>query len=207
MPTKPVTRLRGVFAIEKRVSPPGARSRRSSRRRRGNAEDWGKLEFEETKIGRLDHKIEKLKIIKGVPGVEWLRPEGTQRRPRNHAGRIHTVWSHGRVTPHPFDSHAERQHREHGRRRQRSGVQRASWRRQMRGHGGPRLQRGDISETGIENIACMIEKPTLDSFKAICKREGCGCSRHRRPGGRQGGDEDRQARDLRRAGQPACAGG
>ena len=39
------------------------------------AEEWGKLELEETKIGRLDHKIEKLKIIKLVPGVEWLRPD------------------------------------------------------------------------------------------------------------------------------------
>src|SRR5437879_2757404 len=27
-----------------------------------NAVEWGKLELEETKIGRLDHKIEKLKI-------------------------------------------------------------------------------------------------------------------------------------------------
>src|SRR5689334_15138445 len=41
-----------------------------------NAEEWGRSELEETKIGRLDHKIEKLKIIKLVPGVEWLRPDG-----------------------------------------------------------------------------------------------------------------------------------
>ena len=41
-----------------------------------NAEAWGKLEFDETKIGRLDHKIAKLKIIKLVPGVDWLRPDG-----------------------------------------------------------------------------------------------------------------------------------
>mgnify|MGYP002528101499 CR=1 FL=1 len=33
-------------------------------------------ELEETKIGRLDHKIEKLQIIRNVPGVEWLRPDG-----------------------------------------------------------------------------------------------------------------------------------
>ncbi|MFA6959460.1 MAG: aldehyde dehydrogenase [Opitutaceae bacterium] len=38
------------------------------------AEEWGKLEFEETKIGRLAHKIEKLQIVKLVPGIEWLRP-------------------------------------------------------------------------------------------------------------------------------------
>jgi aldehyde dehydrogenase len=39
------------------------------------AEELGRLELEETKIGRLDHKIEKLKIIKRVPGVEALRSD------------------------------------------------------------------------------------------------------------------------------------
>lgn len=38
------------------------------------ADEWGTKEFHETKIGRLDHKIAKLKIIKDVPGVEWFRP-------------------------------------------------------------------------------------------------------------------------------------
>lgn len=38
-----------------------------------NAAEWGKIEFEETKIGRLDHKIEKLKICGDlVPGIEFL---------------------------------------------------------------------------------------------------------------------------------------
>src|SRR5437899_2908192 len=41
-----------------------------------NAESWGRIELEETKIGRLDHKIEKLKIINLVPGVDWLHPDG-----------------------------------------------------------------------------------------------------------------------------------
>ncbi|WP_437186170.1 aldehyde dehydrogenase family protein [Planctomicrobium sp. SH668] len=40
-----------------------------------NAEVWGKAEFEETKVGRLDHKIEKLKIIKLVPGTEFLKTD------------------------------------------------------------------------------------------------------------------------------------
>ena len=40
-----------------------------------NAPEWGRFELEETKIGRLDHKIEKLQIIRHVPGVEWLRPD------------------------------------------------------------------------------------------------------------------------------------
>lgn len=38
------------------------------------AEEWGAIEFQETKIGRLDHKIEKLKICGPlVPGVEFLQ--------------------------------------------------------------------------------------------------------------------------------------
>lgn len=37
------------------------------------AKEWGAIEFEETKIGRLDHKIEKLKICGDlVPGVEMI---------------------------------------------------------------------------------------------------------------------------------------
>ena len=38
-----------------------------------NAQDWGRIEFEETKIGRLDHKIAKLEMLSGVAGVEFLR--------------------------------------------------------------------------------------------------------------------------------------
>ncbi len=37
------------------------------------AEELGRLEMEETQIGRLDHKIEKLQIVKLVPGIEYLR--------------------------------------------------------------------------------------------------------------------------------------
>lgn len=40
------------------------------------AEEWGKLELAETKIGRLDHKIAKLQGIPNVPGVEWIKPYG-----------------------------------------------------------------------------------------------------------------------------------
>jgi len=40
-----------------------------------NADQWGRAEMEETKIGRVDHKIEKLKIIKLVPGTEFIQPD------------------------------------------------------------------------------------------------------------------------------------
>ncbi|MCA9086115.1 MAG: aldehyde dehydrogenase family protein, partial [Planctomycetaceae bacterium] len=39
------------------------------------AEELGRLEFEETKIGRLDHKIGKLKVIRSVPGMEFMKSE------------------------------------------------------------------------------------------------------------------------------------
>jgi len=39
-----------------------------------NAREWGRQELEETRIGRLDHKIEKLQIVRRVPGPEWFRP-------------------------------------------------------------------------------------------------------------------------------------
>ena len=42
-----------------------------------NAQAWGKMEFDETKIGRLDHKIEKLQILELVPGVEFLKTNAT----------------------------------------------------------------------------------------------------------------------------------
>lgn len=37
------------------------------------AEELGTAELAETQIGRLDHKIEKLQIIRNVPGVEFLK--------------------------------------------------------------------------------------------------------------------------------------
>ncbi|MBL6707010.1 MAG: aldehyde dehydrogenase EutE [Planctomycetaceae bacterium] len=37
------------------------------------AEELGTAELAETKIGRLDHKIEKLQIIRRVPGIEYLK--------------------------------------------------------------------------------------------------------------------------------------
>lgn len=41
-----------------------------------NAAEWGRVELEETKIGRLDHKIDKLAGLKSLPGVEFLKPNG-----------------------------------------------------------------------------------------------------------------------------------
>ncbi|MGB0259713.1 MAG: aldehyde dehydrogenase family protein, partial [Coraliomargarita sp.] len=41
-----------------------------------NAERWGQIEFNETKIGRLEHKPLKLQGVKNVLGTEYMTPQG-----------------------------------------------------------------------------------------------------------------------------------
>jgi aldehyde dehydrogenase len=38
-----------------------------------HAAEWGRIELDETKIGRLDHKIAKLELLEGIPGVDFLQ--------------------------------------------------------------------------------------------------------------------------------------
>ena len=137
-----------------------------------NAVEWGKLELEETKIGRLDHKIEKLKIIKLVPGVEWLHPDGRSGdhgitleeytpfgvvaaiTPSTHSiptlsGNIVNIVAAGNgvvFNAHPAAARcAAIAVREYNR-----AIER---------------------EVGIENLITIVEQPTLDSFKTICNHE------------------------------------
>ncbi|MDR3456067.1 MAG: aldehyde dehydrogenase [Verrucomicrobiae bacterium] len=137
-----------------------------------NAEAWGKLEFDETKIGRLDHKIAKLQIIKLVPGVDWLRPDARSGdfgitleeftpfgvvgavTPSTHSiptlsGNIVNICAAGNSVV--FNAHPSAA-------RCAASAVRA-------------YNEAIYRETGIENIACIIEKPTLDSFNALCKNE------------------------------------
>jgi aldehyde dehydrogenase len=137
-----------------------------------NAEPWGKIEFDETKIGRLDHKVAKLKIIKLVPGVDWIRPDGRSGdhgimleeytpfgvvgavTPSTHSiptlsGNIVNIVAAGNSVV--FNAHPSAA-------KCAAGAVRA-------------YNEAIYRETGIENIACMVEKPTLDSFNAICKNE------------------------------------
>ena len=61
---------RGHSKTAARLSTASARSASSQ------AEELGRAELEETKIGRLDHKIGKLReAIPQVPGVEYLRTD------------------------------------------------------------------------------------------------------------------------------------
>jgi aldehyde dehydrogenase len=137
-----------------------------------NAEPWGKLELDETKIGRLDHKIEKLKIIKLVPGVEWLRPDGRSGdhgitleeytpfgvvgavTPSTHSiptlsGNIVNIVAAGNAVV--FNAHPAAA-------RCAAAAVRA-------------YNQAIHRETGIENIATIIEKPSMDSFAGMCKHE------------------------------------
>jgi aldehyde dehydrogenase len=137
-----------------------------------NAEQWGKIEFEETKIGRLDHKIAKLGLIKLVPGVDWLRPDARSGdhgitleeytpfgvvgavTPSTHSiptlsGNIVNICAAGNSVV--FNAHPSAS-------RCAATAVRA-------------YNEAIYRETGIENVVCVIEKPTLDSFNAICKNE------------------------------------
>jgi aldehyde dehydrogenase len=137
-----------------------------------NAEEWGRIELEETKIGRLDHKIEKLKIIKLVPGVEWLQPEGRSGdhgimleeftpfgvvaaiTPSTHSvptlsGNIVNIVAAGNAVV--FNAHP-------------AGAKCAAKAVQA-------YNQAIEREVGIENLVTIIEQPTLDSFKAICSHE------------------------------------
>ena len=134
-----------------------------------NAEPWGKIEFEETKIGRLDHKIAKLQIIKLVPGVDWLRPDGRSGdhgitleeytpfgvvaaiTPSTHSvptlsGNIVNIVAAGNAVV--FNAHP-------------AGAKCAA--RAVQAYN-QAIER----ELGIANLITIIEQPTLDSFKAIC---------------------------------------
>jgi aldehyde dehydrogenase len=137
-----------------------------------NAVEWGRIELEETKIGRLDHKIEKLKIIKLVPGVEWLRPEGHSGdhgitleeftpfgvvaaiTPSTHSiptlsGNIINIVAAGNAVV--FNAHPS------------AARCAASAVRQY--------NRAIERELGIQNLITIVEQPTLDSFKSICNHE------------------------------------
>ncbi len=137
-----------------------------------NAEPWGRIEFEETKIGSLPHKIAKLGLIKLVPGVDWLRPDAMSGdhgitleeytpfgvvgaiTPSTHSiptlsGNIVNICAAGNAVV--FNAHP-------------SAAKCAAT--AVRAY-----NEAIYRETGIENIACIIEKPTLDSFNALCKNE------------------------------------
>src|SRR5579864_6065084 len=136
------------------------------------AEEWGRLELEETKIGRLDHKIEKLKIIKLVPGVEWLHPDG---RSGDHGITLEEYTPFGVVAAITPSTHSIPTL---------SGnvvnIVAAGNGVVFNAHPGAakcaamavrEYNKAIERETGIQNLITIVETPTLDSFKAICAHE------------------------------------
>lgn len=136
------------------------------------AEEWGKLELDETKIGRLDHKIEKLKGLRDVPGVEFLQPyamsgdhgitleeyapfgvigavtPSTHSIPTMACNVISMVAAGNAVV---FNAHP-------------AAVKCAVTAARF-------LNEAIYRKTGIENIFTIIEHPTIESFNAIAKNE------------------------------------
>lgn len=136
------------------------------------AVEWGKFEFEETKIGRLEHKIEKLQIVKLVPGVEWIKPYGLSGDhgitmeehtpfgvigailPVTHSvptlsGNIINIVAAGNsvvFNPHPGGARS-------------AALAVRSYNEAIH------------AALGIENLVCTVEKPTLDSFTALTRNE------------------------------------
>ncbi len=135
-----------------------------------NAAAWGRFEYEETKIGRLDHKIEKLQIVKLVPGVEWLHPDARSGDhgitleeytpfgvvaailPMTHsiptlAGNVINIVAAGNAVvfnPHPGGARS-------------AALSVAAFNEAI------------SADLGIENLVCTIEQPSLDSFAALCQ--------------------------------------
>jgi aldehyde dehydrogenase len=137
-----------------------------------NAVGWGRAEWDETKIGRLDHKIEKLKIIKLVPGVDWLRPDA---RSGDHGITLEEYTPFGvvgAVTPstHSIPTLSG------------NVVNMVAAGNAVVFNAHPAASRCAAlavrvyneaihRETGIENLITIIEQPTLESFKAMCANE------------------------------------
>jgi aldehyde dehydrogenase len=136
-----------------------------------NAKSWGEIEFAETKIGRLDHKIEKLRICGDlVPGVEFLErmafsgdfgltiidfaPWGvigaitpsTHSVPTLTGNAINMIAAGNSVV---FNTHPGA-----------CGVAAVAIRA---------YNEAIFAETGIPDLLTMVAKPTLATFDAMCK--------------------------------------
>ncbi len=133
--------------------------------------ELGTLEFQETKIGRLDHKIEKLVSVgKTVPGVEFLRSEVfsgdhglaviehapfgvigavtpvTHSLPTAACNAVNMIASGNTVVFNPHPS---------GKRIAAEGIR--------------RFNEAIYRDLGIDNLMCVLVEPTLKTAEAIFK--------------------------------------
>ena len=137
-----------------------------------HAAEWGRIELEETRIGRLDHKIEKLQGLRAIPGVEFLNPHGLSGDHGITLEEYAPFGVIGAVTPstHSIPTLAC------------NLISMAAAGNAMVFNAHPGAFRCAIRaarvfneaihrELGIENLACVLEPPTLESFHAIAKHE------------------------------------
>lgn len=137
------------------------------------ADEWGQKELAETKIGRLDHKIAKLKVIREVPGIEFLKTDAVSGdkgltvteyapfgvigaiTPVTHslptlAGNFVNMVAAGNtvvVNPHP------------------SGANIAA-------EGVREFNKAIYQKTGLQNLITIIGTPTIESAQAIFDHRG-----------------------------------
>lgn len=136
------------------------------------AEEWARLELEETRIGRLDHKIEKLKSQRAVPGVEFLQPYGLSGDHGITLEEYAPFGVIGAVTPstHSIPTLAC------------NVISMVAAGNAVVFNAHPGAYKCAITavrtfnqaihrELGIENLACILEPPTLESFQAIARNE------------------------------------
>jgi aldehyde dehydrogenase len=142
-----------------------------------DAVELGTMEMEETKIGRLEHKIEKLRTLgEKTPGVEFMKSDVysgdhglavIERAPFGVIGAITPV-THSLptitgnavnmiaggntlvVNPHPS-----------GRRVAAEGVR--------------RFNEAIAADVGIDNLICVIAEPTLETANALFAHRGISC--------------------------------
>ncbi|MGE0759955.1 MAG: aldehyde dehydrogenase family protein, partial [Pirellulaceae bacterium] len=136
--------------------------------------ELGTMEMQETKIGRLDHKIEKLKTLgERTPGVEFMRSEVfsgdhglavvehapfgvigaitpvTHSLPTLTGNAISMIASGNTLVVNPHPS---------GKRVATEGVK--------------RFNEAIAREVGIDNLICIISEPTLESANQIFRHRG-----------------------------------
>jgi aldehyde dehydrogenase len=137
-----------------------------------NAKEWGRVELEETKIGRLDHKIEKLQGQRGIPGVEFLQPYGLSGDLGITLEEYAPFGVIGAVTPstHSIPTMAC------------NIISMVSAGNAVVFNAHPGAYKCAVMaarvfneaihrELGIEDLACILEPPTLETFSALSKNE------------------------------------
>jgi aldehyde dehydrogenase len=137
-----------------------------------NAVEWGRIELDETKIGRIDHKIEKLLGQRGIPGVEFLQPYGLSGDHGITLEEFAPFGVIGAVTPstHSIPTAAC------------NIISMVAAGNTVVFNAHPGAYRCAVMairtfnaaihrELGIENVACIVEPPTIESFQAIGRNE------------------------------------